>query len=133
MELALSSATAVRPMLRSMGPLSRRRVFGLSRQARGSRWFWPRAARAELSSCRSMKPDARETRLMLWLSDFGPLKPIAPVAPAAPQGTIDDPAYILAMVEFWPVMEAHAKAIGAYTAATVEYVEWHSMGLSTKP
>jgi hypothetical protein len=63
---------------------------------------------------------------MLWLSDFGPPAPVAPVAPVAPQGNIADPAYVLAMVEFWPVMEAHAKAVAAYTAATIEYVEWHS-------
>jgi hypothetical protein len=72
-----------------------------------------------------MKPDVRATK-MLYLSDFGPPQPIAPVAPAAPVGNIDDPVYILAMVEFWPVMEAHAKAMDVYTAATIEYVEWHS-------
>jgi hypothetical protein len=69
--------------------------------------------------------DARETK-GLWLSDWGPPKPIAPVAAALPQGSIDDPAYILAVVEFWPTMEAHAKAMTAYTAASIDYAEWHS-------
>jgi hypothetical protein len=72
-----------------------------------------------------MKPDVRATK-MLYLSDFGPPAPVAPVAPAAPQGNLADPAYILAMVEFWPVMEAHHRNLMAYTAATIEYVEWHS-------
>jgi hypothetical protein len=73
-----------------------------------------------------MKPDVRESKTRLYLSDFGPPKPVAPVAPAAPVGSIDDPAFVLAMVEFWPTMEAHAKAMAAYAAATIEYVEWHS-------
>jgi hypothetical protein len=72
-----------------------------------------------------MKPDVRETK-RLWLSDFGPPQPIAPPAPPAPQGSFDDPAYILAMVEFWPSMEAHAKAVAAYTLATEEYLDFHS-------
>jgi hypothetical protein len=63
---------------------------------------------------------------MLWLSDFGPPKPIAPVAPAAPQGSLDDPAFILAMVEFWPSMEAHHRNLMAYTAATQDYLDFHS-------
>jgi hypothetical protein len=72
-----------------------------------------------------MKPDARETK-RLYLSDFGPPQPISPVAPAAPVGNIDDPAYILAMVELWPTMEAHHRNLMAYTAASIDYAEWHS-------
>jgi hypothetical protein len=68
-----------------------------------------------------MKP-----RDKLYLSDFGPPAPVEPAAPAAPVGNIDDPAYILAMVEFWPTIEAHAKAMDAYTAATIEYLYFHS-------
>jgi hypothetical protein len=72
-----------------------------------------------------VKPDARATRL-LFLSDFGPPQPIAPPAPPAPVGNIDDPAFVLAMVEFWPVMEAHHSKLMAYTAASIDYAEWHS-------
>jgi hypothetical protein len=77
-----------------------------------------------------MKPDVRSTK-MLWLSDFGPPQPIAPVAPVAPQGNIADPAFVLAMVEFWPSMEAHAKAMETYTAASIDYAEWHSSHASS--
>jgi hypothetical protein len=72
-----------------------------------------------------MKRDVRATK-MLYLTDFGPPAPVAPIAPAAPQGNIDDPAYILAMVEFWPTMEAHAKAVAADSLATEEYLDFHS-------
>jgi hypothetical protein len=72
-----------------------------------------------------MKRDVRATK-MLYLTDFGPPAPVAPVAPDAPQGNIDDPAFVLAMVGFWPTMEAYHSKLTAYTLATEEYLDFHS-------
>jgi hypothetical protein len=61
-----------------------------------------------------------------WIRDIGPPKPTPPASPSLPQGAHGSPEFILAMVEFWPTMEAHAKAVDAYTQAKYAYDDWHS-------